>query len=192
MQAAAQRMQGLIADLLAFSSTAWDDAPFERISLRDVLRDVSNDLETTLEQSHGSVHIGPLPSIEADRSLMLRLFTNLVGNALKFRRPDAAPRVQISAVLLEAWQGSGADARGEAACQIVVSDNGIGFDSRHAERIFVPFRRLHGKDVYPGNGMGLAICRKIVERHRGTIQARGTPGVGAEFIVTLPVRQPHS
>ena len=191
MQSAATRMQALIEDLLAFSSIAWDDAPFERVSLRAVVREVASDLESALEQVQGTLHAGPLPSIDADRSQMLRLFTNLVANALKFRRPDVAPRIQVSAVLLEAWQGSPADARGETACQIVVSDNGIGFDNKHAERIFAPFRRLHGKGAYPGTGMGLAICRKIVERHRGTISARGTPGAGAEFVVTLPVRQPR-
>jgi signal transduction histidine kinase len=109
---------------------------------------------------------------------------NLLGNALKFRAPGRIPRIRV-------WSEKAASpGPGRDLIQVFVADNGIGFDPRHAKRIFAPFQRLHGRDEYDGTGIGLAIVRRIVERHGGTVQSDGAPGAGAVFIVTLPLRQP--
>jgi light-regulated signal transduction histidine kinase (bacteriophytochrome) len=177
MQAAAGRMQTLINDLLTFSRVTTKAQPFARTDLAQVTRDVLADLEVLLEKSGGQVTVGELPVVDADPTQMRQVLQNLIGNALKFHRPDAPPRVQVSAVI-----------DGEV-CQVVVADNGIGFDEKYLDRIFTPFQRLHGRGVYEGTGIGLAVVRKIVERHGGAVTARSAPGSGANFIVTLPVRQ---
>jgi light-regulated signal transduction histidine kinase (bacteriophytochrome) len=120
-----------------------------------------------------------MPHIEADETQMLRLFENLIRNGLKYRSAES-PRIKIHATH---------DGR---LCEVFVEDNGIGFDQRFAKRIFRPFQRLHNRKEYEGTGMGLAISRKIAERHRGSITARSKPGDGATFIVTLPLKQPKS
>jgi signal transduction histidine kinase len=121
---------------------------------------------------------------------MRQLLQNLISNALKFHREEEEPVVKVYSELLQEWEeeGSGriADRR---AYQIFVEDNGIGFDEKYLERVLAPFQRLHGRDAYEGTGMGMAICRKVVERHNGYITAKSIPGQGATFIVTLPVRQ---
>ena len=118
---------------------------------------------------------------------MRQLFQNLFGNALKYHRDDVTPEVRVEATVLESenYPANGFPAR---LCEITVADNGIGFDEEYAERIFGIFQRLHGRDKYEGAGVGLAICRKISERHGGRIVGKGCPGAGAEFIVTLPFR----
>ncbi len=183
MQDAAQRMTVLLRDLLVFSRVQTRPQPFERLDLNAVVSDVLADLETLLRETGATVDVGPLPTIEADAAQMRQLFHQLIGNALKFHREDAPPRVEVSA---EEACGEGA----VETCRIVVRDEGIGFDEQYAERIFAPFQRLHGRGVYPGSGMGLPICRRIAERHRGTLGAEGAPGRGATFVVTLPLRQP--
>ncbi len=115
---------------------------------------------------------------------MRQLLQNLIGNALKYHRPEEPPRVKVSAVVRNG------PARPAGECLIEVEDNGIGFDPIYAERIFTIFQRLHGRNEYEGTGVGLAVCRKIVERHGGTITARSTPGHGSTFLVTLPIRHP--
>ena len=120
-----------------------------------------------------------MPVIEADETQILRLFQNLIGNALKFRSNEI-PRINIHA-----------NHEGNGSCEIVVEDNGIGFEQQYEELIFKPFQRLHGRSEYEGTGMGLAICRKIVERHGGSIRAESEPGKGATFIISLPVKQDH-
>jgi signal transduction histidine kinase len=121
------------------------------------------------------VTVGELPMIDADPSQMHQLIQNLISNGLKFHKPDTPPRVTVSG-----------NASHDSA-EIVVSDEGIGFDERYAERIFTMFERLHGRGTYEGTGIGLAICRKIAQRHGGDIRAQSTPGQGSTFTVTLPV-----
>ena len=174
MQSAANRMQVLINDLLTFSRVTTKAQPFVRVDLAAVATEVVHDLETRIHQTGGQVTVGPMPVIDADPLQMRQLLQNLVGNGLKFHRPDVPPAVQI--------HGEIADGR----CHISVSDNGIGFEEKHAERIFTMFERLHARAKYEGTGIGLAICRKIAERHGGEIRAHGSPGEGATFIVTLP------
>ncbi|HXG58411.1 MAG TPA: ATP-binding protein [Thermoanaerobaculia bacterium] len=183
MQNAARRMQKLINDLLAFSRVTTKAQPFARVSLEQIAREVVRDLEERLRETKGTVTIGPLPEIDADPMQMRQLFQNLIGNALKFHRPGVPPRVEVRASV-----SNGPHAK----CEIVVRDNGIGFDGRYAERIFGMFERLHGRSEYEGTGIGLAICRKIAERHGGEITADGAPDQGAAFTVTLPLYQDRS
>lgn len=192
MQSAAGRMQLLIEGLLTLSRVTTKGKDFERVDLATVAREVVADLEVQIEQVGGRIELGNLPAIQADGVQMRQLLQNLIGNALKFRRPGERPVVSVHGRFLE---GRGRrPARGSAAeekCRIVVEDNGIGFEERHMERVFGIFQRLHPRDVYEGTGIGLPICRKIVERHGGTITARSTPGKGSTFEVVLPVRQPN-
>jgi light-regulated signal transduction histidine kinase (bacteriophytochrome) len=146
---------------------------------------VVSDLEVITERTGGKVEIDSLPEIEADASQMRQLFQNLIANALKFHRKDTPPLVRVKGELLAPCDGIQ-----DEVCRITVEDNGIGFDEKYLDRIFTVFQRLHGRSEYEGTGIGLAICRKIAERHRGAITAKSAPGAGASFIVTLPVRQP--
>jgi two-component system, LuxR family, sensor kinase FixL len=182
MQSAAARMQTLINDLLVFSRVTTKADPFVPVDLKGIVDDVLSDLEVRIDQSRARVEVGSLPSIEADPLQMRQLFQNLLSNALKFRKPDVSPQVAIEGRLLS---GS----RRPAACQIRVADNGIGFEEKNLDRVFTMFQRLHGRSEYEGSGIGLAICRKIVERHGGDITAKSAPGKGATFIVTLPLRR---
>lgn len=178
MQAAAGRMQVLINDLLAFSRVTTKAHPFEPVDLTAIAREVAHDLEVRLQETGGHLEIGTLPEIDADALQMRQLFQNLAGNALKFHRPGIPPVVRITPEPSDSLH-----------CSFAVRDNGIGFEDRYADRIFKLFERLHGRARYEGTGIGLAICRKIVERHGGTITAHGIPDEGAAFTVTLPLRQ---
>ena len=173
----ATRMRALINDLLTFSRVTTKGQPFVPVDLGKIARDVISDLEVGIEQSGGRVELGRLPTIEADPLQMRQLFQNLIGNALKFRNPDTPPMVDLAGV------------RRGSLIEITVRDNGIGFEEIYLDRIFEVFQRLHGRQEYEGTGMGLAICRKIVERHGGSITARSAPGAGATFIVKLPTQQ---
>lgn len=176
MRGAAARMQALIRDLLNFSKATYKTAPFKSVPLSEVVQEVLSDLEVAVETVHAQVEIGSLPSVFADRTQMRQLFQNLLANAFKFTRSPRIPRVKI-----EVENSDGQQA------WISVSDNGIGFPQEAEEELFQPFRRLQEKDRVGGTGMGLAICRKIVRRHGGTIAAIGSPGQGSRFIVSLPL-----
>jgi signal transduction histidine kinase len=180
MQDAAARMQALINDLLMFSRVTTRAQPFVPVDLNDLVRGVASDLEVRIQQTGATLHVEPLPTIDADPLQMRQLFQNLLSNALKFQRPDVAPALRVYA-----------EDSGEQDVQLCVQDNGIGFDEKYLDRIFTIFQRLHGRIEYEGTGVGLAVCRKIVERHGGTITARSAPGEGATFIVTLPRSQPE-
>jgi light-regulated signal transduction histidine kinase (bacteriophytochrome) len=190
MQSAAQRMQVLIQDLLKLSRVTSRAQPFEECDLNEIVRAVLSDLEIVIEQNGAEVEVHELPTIQADPVQMRQLFQNLISNALKFQRPGDLPRVIVEGRLFQMKERkSPGAAAGEQICKIVVRDNGIGFDSKFAEQIFVVFQRLHGRGEYEGTGIGLAICRKITDRHGGTIVAKSAEGQGAAFIVTLPVTQ---
>lgn len=185
IQNSAQRMQVLINDLLTYSRVTTKAQPFSMIDLNQVLTHVVSDLEVLLEKSKGRVEIGDLPSLEADSTQMHQLFLNLVGNALKFSKLEVPPRVSVEA---KTFEQSPLGLPGPA-CQIRIKDNGIGFDEKYLDRIFTIFQRLHGRHEYEGTGIGLAVCRKIIDRHGGFITARSTTGEGSTFIVTLPLKQ---
>jgi light-regulated signal transduction histidine kinase (bacteriophytochrome) len=179
MQNAAGRLQRLINDLLTFSRVTTRAQPFVPVNLSAVARDVVSDLEVRIERTDGRVEVNGLPTVDADPSQMHQLLQNLIDNGLKFHRPEQPPVVKVHGNLL-----------GERS-QIIVEDNGIGFDEKYLDRIFTIFQRLHGRLEYEGTGVGLAVCRKIAERHSGTITAQSTPGKGTTFTVTLPVKQPR-
>ena len=177
-EASAERMQRLIEDLLVFSRVATQTRPFIPVDLDQVVHEALEDLDDLIRRSDATVTVGKLPTVTADPPQMRQLMQNLVSNALKFRREGVPPEVDISATV---------DA---GTMTLIVRDNGIGFDQQYSRRIFRVFERLNGRGTYPGTGIGLALCRKIVERHGGTIAAEGVPGAGSMFTVTLPVNGP--
>jgi PAS domain S-box-containing protein len=180
MQNAAQRMQSLIEDLLTLSRVTTKAQPFVSVDLAQITQEVLSDLEVIIQQSGARVEVGELATVTADPFQMRQLLQNLIGNALKFHRPLEPPFVKIYTEATRAINGS-------EFCQIIVEDRGIGFDEKYIDRIFNVFQRLHGRSEYEGTGIGLAICRKIAERHYGSITAQSQPGHGAKFIVTLPM-----
>jgi signal transduction histidine kinase len=172
---AAERMQRLIEDLLKFSRVATHGRAFAPVDMEDLTRGVLQDLELQIANAGAVVHLDELPVVEGDEFQMRQLMQNLISNAVKFRREDVEPEIDIEGAVVD----------GHA--RITVRDNGIGFEPEYARRIFRVFERLHGRGRYPGTGIGLALCRKIVERHGGEIVAESHPGSGASFTVTLPV-----
>jgi len=187
MQNAARRMHTLINDLLTFSRITTKSQQFVPVNLDQIARDVLNDLETRVHQTGGRVEIDSLPAIEADPLQMRQLMQNLIGNALKFHRKDEPPVVRVRGELAQDDAKDDGEVSDNGFCRIIVSDNGIGFDEKYLDRIFTPFQRLHSGSEYEGTGMGLAVCRKIVERHGGSLTARSEPGQGATFLITLPI-----
>jgi light-regulated signal transduction histidine kinase (bacteriophytochrome) len=178
MSAAAGRMQTLIDDLLTLARATTRASRMTRLDLGTVVQDVLIDLEVAMRESGAVVNVSELPTVDADPVEMRQLFLNLLSNALKFRRDDVAPVVTITSRNLEGVRPT---------IEIAVQDNGIGFDPRHAELVFQPFQRLHGRHEFAGNGIGLALCRRIVERHGGSIQARSVAGESTTFLFTIPI-----
>jgi signal transduction histidine kinase len=178
MQRSAARLEELIEDLLTLSRVSTEAKPFAPVDLADVGQDVVADLEVSIESAGATVELDGLPTLEADPVQMRQLLQNLIANAIKFRRPDVPPVVRVTA-----------EPGRDGLCTLMVEDNGIGFDQRHAERIFGAFERLHGRSRYEGSGVGLAVCRKIAHRHGGEIAAVGIEGEGARFLVILPRTQ---
>jgi PAS domain S-box-containing protein len=178
MNNAATRMRKLIDDLLAYSRVSSKTQTYYLVDLSELARGVLGDLESIIEQSGATVTVGPLPTLEASPMQMRQLLQNLLSNALKFRKDDVPPVISVHATVdLETNR-----------CELQVRDNGIGFEEKYVDRIFNVFQRLHGRGKYEGTGIGLAICRKIAERHGGSIRARSAPGQGSTFIITLPYR----
>jgi light-regulated signal transduction histidine kinase (bacteriophytochrome) len=182
MQKAAGRMQTLINDLLTFSRVTTKAHPFAPVNLAEIASEVVNDLEGRIELVKGRVELGTLPVIDAEPLQMRQMLQNLIGNALKFRRPEEPPVVKVEAQIIP---DPGAPEK--KLCQLTISDNGIGFDEKYLDRIFNVFQRLHTRNEYEGTGMGLAIVRKIALYHGGDITAKSKPGQGATFILTLPM-----
>lgn len=174
MQDATVRMRGLIQDLLSYSRIRSKGQDFMRVDLNEIVRGVISDLEVRLEQTQGRVKVGELPTVLADPVQMRQVFQNLIGNALKFKKSGVPPVVKVAAKTKD---------KGHI---IVVEDNGIGFEQEYAERVFEIFQRLHGRSDYEGTGMGLAIVKKILERHVGSVRAESEKGRGTRFILTLP------
>lgn len=181
----AARMQTLINDLLAYSRLSAKTRQFEPVDLQAVVAHVTRELGDQMSRTDGQIYAESLPTIVGDPLQMNQLFQNLVSNALKFHRADVPPKVRISA---EMTHGSHSASSTAAVPQwrITLSDNGIGFNEKQSERIFKMFERLHGRGGYEGTGIGLSMCRKIAERHGGTISAAGVPDVGTVFTIMLP------
>jgi signal transduction histidine kinase/response regulator of citrate/malate metabolism len=182
MKSAAARMQVLIGSLLDYSRVTSRAMPFSEVDLNEAAKEALLNLEIRINETGGRVEVDGLPYIRADRSQIVQLFQNLIGNGLKFHKNGDPPHVKVYA-----RPAKGAKPGKSDSWEITVEDNGIGFDDTKVDRIFEPFQRLHGRSSpYPGTGMGLAICRKIVERHGGIITAKSTAGKGSAFIITLP------
>jgi PAS domain S-box-containing protein len=173
----ATRMRQLLRDLLAFSNVARGPEPFKEVDLENIVREAADVFEATIKDTGCVIEIKNMPAVEADASQMLQLFQNLIGNALKFQSGET-PRIKIYG-----------KSEKQGICEICVKDNGIGFEQEYADKIFKPFQRLHGRNKYEGTGIGLAVCRKVVERHGGTIMAESELGKGSTFIISLPVKQ---
>jgi PAS domain S-box-containing protein len=185
MQNAANRMQTLIEDLLTLSRVTTRAQPFVWVNLANIAQEVLSDLEIYVQQTGATVEIGELPTIQADPVQMRQLLQNLIGNALKFHRPQIPPVIKIYGSILNNQTNKLCNS--SDLCEIVIEDNGIGFEEKYLDRIFNVFQRLHSNGEYEGTGIGLAICRKIIERHDGAIVAQSTPGQGSKFFVTLSV-----
>ncbi len=186
MQSAATRMSMLIQDLLEFSRVTSKPKAFRQVSLNTVLADVLDDLEQTIDESSATIRTDSLPDIWADNTQMHQLLLNLIGNALKFRSAEKAPEVRITArTLLTPLPGPLVE---QEILELHVIDNGIGFDSKYTKRIFTPFQRLHTRSEYSGTGIGLALCRRIIERHSGDLTVSSKVGHGSDFTIFLPVK----
>lgn len=181
VQSATDRMFSMIEGVLAYSALSASEQPIEMVDLNEIFGSIESDLEVIIQQKHAVIETDELPSIEGAQVLIYQLFYNLVNNALKFSREGVAPHIKInSAIITDS---------GLKYCRLIVSDNGIGLAPEYAHKIFDAFARLHAKDRYEGTGLGLALCKKIVERHHGSIAADGEEGKGATFTVLLPVEQ---
>lgn len=190
MHSASERMSLLINDLLSFSRVTTKRSPFVKVDLNSTLAKVLEDLEYSIEESGGKVESSDLPAIDADSTQIGQVFMNLISNSLKFRRADMTPVISIRYELGDHCKVDPADER--EWCCLFVTDNGIGFEQEYANRVFNLFQRLHGRDEYAGTGIGLALCRKIIERHGGTIQVASEPNNGTQFCIRLPMTQSDS
>ncbi len=189
---AVKRMQVLITDLLTYSQVITQVQPFSWVDLKSVAQEVLSDLDQKIREADGRVEVGDLPAIEAEPVMIYQLFQNLVSNAIKYRRQGVPPIIKINGAILP---GDRQLSAGEAASpavpsiQITVEDNGIGFDEKHLDRMFIIFKRLHGRSSYAGSGIGLAICKKVVDHHKGSITAKSKLNEGSTFIAILPTQQ---
>lgn len=187
IQSAANRMQKLIEDLLVFSRTSTESKVFVKTDLNKLLQQVKDDLFFQISKTGASISSEELPSLNVIPLQFQQLFQNLLSNALKFHKPHEPPQITITYAIVDAANISGKSGLPEKKYnRISVTDSGIGFDQEFSDKIFQLFQRLHGKSEYPGTGIGLAICKKIMENHRGFILVTGNPGSGARFDVYFP------
>ena len=187
---AGNRMSDMVHGLLNYSRVSTTGEPFTPIDLTELAQEVADSMGRLVREAGASFEIRELPTLDADPSQMRQLFRNLIENALKFRS-ERKPLIKIFSKIVDHPERSGIHA-GKQYLDIFVEDNGIGFDECYLDRIFTLFQRLHGRSAYAGTGMGLPICRRIVERHHGSITAKSAPGTGTTFIITLPLKQKPS
>lgn len=178
---AADRMALLIDGILNYSTVSSGGFLTEKVNLGEIIKKIKIDLELIIHEKQAILIEDELPEIEGSSLLLTQLFYNLMSNALKFSRAAEPPRVTIYSSILRDHP--------VALVEIVINDNGIGLDPKYQDKIFMPFERLHPKNEFEGNGLGLALCKNIVERHHGTIRATGVIGQGSDFIITLPLKQ---
>jgi len=184
IQSSAERMQSLIVDILAFSKISIDKTNFVATNLNEILQEIVSDIGDEITGKNANITIENLPSLEVNPRLMRMLFHNLISNALKYSKNDISPEIKIfseNSVVVRS--------RDKKFCRIFVEDNGIGFDQKYAEDIFGMFKRLHHESEFTGTGIGLALCKKIVEQHNGYISAQSQINIGSRFIVSLPIPQ---
>src|SRR6476620_3435176 len=186
-----KRMQMLINDLLSFSRQSVSSSDFQRTDLNSLAREAITELEIEVNKSNAKIQVGELPVVWAIPSLMKQLFHNLVSNAVKFRKKGIDPIIHIEAKKIYGSDHSLAvNSNGHKYHKVSISDNGIGFDPKYSEEIFMVFKRLNSYHEYEGTGVGLSICKKIIEKHNGSIIAQSEPGKGSTFSFVLPEKQP--
>lgn len=183
------RMKVLIVDILTYSRLSQKNYEFEMTDLNVLLEELMEDFEIIVEEKKAEITIGELPSIEVNKGQMRQVFQNLVSNALKFSKAQETPRISITATVADETIADEEHGAVEKMCYLTIRDNGIGFDDKFAINIFSLFQRLHTKDRYEGTGIGLAIAKKIIDKHNGKIMAYSKEGEGAEFVLVLPVYQ---
>ncbi len=190
MQNAAVRMQTLIEDLLTYSRTNTHGAVFESVDLNTLVREIREEAKEKLDEHHGLIESDALPVLSVIRFQFHQLFTNLIGNALKFSKPGVAPQIKISTAITDSAKIKHSKVIADQKYQLIsISDNGIGFDPEHSVKIFEVFHRLHGRSEYKGTGIGLAICKKIMDNHHGLILAQGEEGKGSTFNIYIPLQK---
>jgi light-regulated signal transduction histidine kinase (bacteriophytochrome) len=166
--------------VLSYSTMSAAEQPSQPVDLNEVLRNIQTDLEVLISDKKATITFDELPVIEGAPVLLYQLFYNLINNSIKFSKENEPVKIKITSSMTSLEENQFA--------KIVLSDNGIGFEQEQAERIFTTFTRLNSKDKYEGTGLGLALCKKIVQRHSGFISARGDKGNGAEFTILLPIK----
>ena len=186
IQNASERMQSLIKDILTFSKISGEKVSLKESDMNMLLQEVLVDMEGMVYQKKAQINIQPLPSLFVNPGLMRPLFLNILGNALKYSKRDIDPVINIRSEI-SMGRISTRDALQKKYCRIFIEDNGIGFDQKYAEQIFDMFRRLHANSEFEGTGIGLALCKQIVEKHNGYISALSKVNEGATFIISLPV-----
>lgn len=185
---ASARMTKLINDLLTFTRLSIN-AQFENVSLNRLVDEVMSDLELAISEKHATIEVDDLPKVDAITGQIRQVFQNIISNALKFSKKDERPRIKITCERIDRCAIDAKRKENGEFVRIVIKDNGIGFDEQYAEKIFTIFQRLHTKEQYEGTGIGLAITRKIIEKHKGAIAATGKEGDGARFVIVLPLKQ---
>ncbi len=186
IQKAAERMQTLITDILTFSKISVDKPSFVECDINLLINDILQEMDDELREKRAKVMVEKLPSLYVNPNLMKPLFHNLIGNALKYQKKDIDPLVRITSDIAGALNGRVKDLNNKY-CRIFIEDNGIGFDQKYAEEIFGMFKRLHHNTEFEGTGIGLALCKKIVEQHKGYISARSKVNEGSTFIISIPL-----
>jgi light-regulated signal transduction histidine kinase (bacteriophytochrome) len=189
IQNAAERMQDLIKDILTFSKVSTEPSAFVETNMDQLLNEVLHEMEEVLHEKKVKITTSPLPSLYVNPGLIRPLFHNLINNAIKYSRKNVEPQINVRAEMTSSSNGMNNKKINEY-CRIFVEDNGIGFEQKYAEQIFDMFTRLHLNDEFEGTGIGLALCKKIVEKHNGYISARSKINEGSVFIISLPVTNP--
>jgi Bacteriophytochrome (light-regulated signal transduction histidine kinase) len=191
IQNSAQRMQALIQDILTFSKISVDKGSFQNCDLNEIVNEVLTDLEDVAIEKRARIAVNKLPFLNVNPALMRPLFSNLLTNALKYSRKDVDPDIKISYEIVASTREITNREPATRYCRIFITDNGIGFDQKYAEQIFGMFQRLHLSTEFEGTGIGLALCKKIVEEHKGFISAKSKINEGTTFIISLPILQPE-
>ena len=189
INSAADRMRSLIVDILAFSKLSTEGAEFATSDLNVVLKELLVEMDDEIKEKKATILIDPIPSLYVNSRLMHPLFQNLITNALKYRKKNVDPVIKIRSEISLAISDRDSKNLINKYCRIFVEDNGIGFDQKYAEEIFGMFKRLHNKGEFEGTGVGLALCKKIIELHHGFISARSKVNEGSTFIISLPLKQ---
>jgi light-regulated signal transduction histidine kinase (bacteriophytochrome) len=180
MMSAAERMSVLISDILRYSRVTQQVEAMQNVALETMLEEAIGNLEIAINESGASIETSPLPIVMGDKAQLTQVFSNLLSNSIKFRQSNTPLQIKITSTTRLTEDG-------KQIAEIKVADNGVGFDSKYVSKVFEIFQRLHSKDAFSGTGIGLAVCKKIIERHGGTITADAEVGLGATFFITLPI-----